>query len=52
MANQMGMKLVGAHLICCEWDENVPSILLTLGIKERVFKKIKSQETLPFDLSQ
>jgi hypothetical protein len=51
-ANQMGMKPVGAHLVRCEWDENVPSILQTLGIKERAFKKIKSQETSPFDFSR
>lgn len=48
-ANQMGMKPVGAHLVRCEWDENVPHILQLLGIKERAFKKIKSQETSPFD---
>ena len=51
-ANQMGMKPVGAHLLRCEWDENVPSILQKLGIKERAFKKIKSQETSPFDFPQ
>ena len=48
-ANQMGMKPVGAHLLRCEWDENVPLILRTLGVQERAFKKIKSQETSPFD---
>jgi len=48
-ANQMGMKPVGAHLVRCEWDENVPHILQVLGIPERAFKKIKSQETSPFD---
>lgn len=48
-ANQMGMKPVGAHLVRCQWDENVPNILQLLGIKERAFKKIKSQETTPFD---
>src|ERR1700721_1393341 len=48
-ANQMGMKPVGAHLLRCEWDEHVPEILSRLGIPERAFKKIKSQETSPFD---
>jgi hypothetical protein len=51
-ANQMGMKPVGAHLVRCEWDENVPNILQLLGIKERAFKKIKSQETSPFDFEK
>jgi len=51
-ANQMGMKPVGAHLVRCEWDENVPHILQLLGIKERAFKKIKSQETSPFDFDR
>lgn len=48
-ANQMGMKPVGAHLVRCQWDENVPNIMQLFGIKERAFKKIKSQETSPFD---
>lgn len=48
-ANQMGMKPVGAHLVRCEWDENVPVILESLGIPERAFKRIKSQETSSFD---
>jgi hypothetical protein len=46
-ANQMGMKPVGAHLVRCEWDENVPSILQSYNIPERAFKKIKSQECSP-----
>lgn len=48
-ANAMGMKPVGAHLVRCEWDEHVPVILESLGLKERAFKKIKSQETSIFD---
>ena len=48
-ANQMGMKPVGAHLVRCEWDSNVPVILESLGIQERAFKKIKSQENHPLD---
>ena len=48
-ANQMGMKPVGAHLVRCEWDESVPDVLRQLGIPERAFKKIKSEETSPFD---
>lgn len=48
-ANSMGMKPVGAHLVRCEWDENVPVILESLGLKERAFKKIKSQETSIYD---
>ena len=48
-ANQMGMKPVGAHLVRCEWDSNVPFILQSLGLRERAFKKIKSEETTPFD---
>jgi hypothetical protein len=48
-ANQMGMKPVGAHLVRCEWDDNVPTILQSLGIQERAFKKIKSQDCSPFD---
>jgi hypothetical protein len=48
-ANQMGMKPVGAHIVRCEWDDNVPIILQTLGIQERAFKKIKSQDCSPFD---
>lgn len=51
-ANQMGMRPVGAHLVRCEWDENVPHILQLLGIKERAFKRIKSQETTPFDFDR
>ena len=45
----MGMKPVGAHLVRCEWDENVPVIMESLGLKERAFKKIKSQETSIYD---
>ena len=48
-ANSMGMKPVGAHLVRCEWDTYVPSILQSLNIKERAFKKIKSEETSMFD---
>ena len=48
-ANSMGMKPVGAHLVRCEWDENVPVIMQSLGLKERAFKRIKSQETSIFD---
>jgi len=48
-ANSMGMKPVGAHLVRCEWDANVPSILESLNITERAFKKIKSEETSMFD---
>jgi len=48
-ANQMGMKPVGAHLVRCEWDESVPQVLRLLGIPERAFKTIKSEETSPFD---
>jgi hypothetical protein len=48
-ANAMGMKPVGAHLVRCEWDEHVPVILESLGLKERAFKKIKSQETSIYD---
>lgn len=48
-ANQMGMKPVGAHLVRCEWDESVPEVLRLLGIPERAFKTIKSEETSPFD---
>ena len=48
-ANSMGMKPVGAHLVRCEWDEDVPVILESLDIKERAFKKIKSQETSIYD---
>lgn len=48
-ANQMGMKPVGAHLVRCEWDDNVPRICESLGIKERAFKKIRSEETDRFD---
>ena len=50
-ANQMGMKPVGAHLVRCEWDESVPEVLRLLGVQERAFKKIKSEETSPFDFS-
>jgi hypothetical protein len=46
-SNQMGMKPVGAHLVRCEWDDNVPIILQELGIQERAFKKVKSEETSP-----
>ena len=45
----MGMKPVGAHLVRCEWDENVPIICQELGLKERAFKKIRSEETSIFD---
>ena len=51
-ANQMGMKPVGAHLVRCEWDANVPIILESLGIQERAFKKIKSEETHPLDFGR
>lgn len=51
-ANSNGMKPVGAHLVRCEWDSNVPQILESLGIKERAFKKIKSEETSMFDFER
>lgn len=47
--NDMGMKPVGVHLVRCEWDTNVPNILQAFDIKERAFKKIKSEETSMFD---
>jgi hypothetical protein len=50
-ANQLGLKPVGAHLVRCEWDESVPEVLRLLGIPERAFKTIKSEETSPFDFN-
>ena len=48
-ANINGLKPVGAHLVRCEWDENVSEIIASLGLEEKAFKKIKSEETSPFD---
>jgi hypothetical protein len=48
-ANQLGMKPVGAHLVRCVWDENVPNIFEKYGIKERAFKSIKSEENARSD---
>ena len=48
-ATANGLKPVGAHLVRCEWDENVSEIIASLGLEEKVFKKIKSEETSPFD---
>lgn len=48
-ANSNGLKPVGAHLVRCEWDEDVPKIIASLGLEERAFKKIRSEETTPFD---
>src|SRR5262249_7626994 len=48
--NQLGMKPVGAHLVRCEWDENVDSIFERYGIQKRAFKKIRSEETSRADL--
>ena len=50
-ANQLGLKPVGAHLVRCEWDQSVPEVLRLLGIPERAFKTIKSEETSPFDFN-
>jgi len=50
-ANQLGLKPVGAHLVRCEWDGSVPEVLRLLGIPERAFKTIKSEETSPFDFN-
>jgi Phosphatidylethanolamine-binding protein len=44
-ANELGMKPVGAHLVRCEYDEHVPGILASLGLPERAFKRIRSEET-------
>jgi len=48
-ANQLGMKPVGAHLVRCEWDDNVLELLKKLDIEERAFKKIRSEETSHLD---
>jgi len=48
-ANINGLKPVGAHLVRCEWDENVSEIIASFGLEEKAFKKIKSEETSPFD---
>lgn len=50
-ATTNGMKPVGAHLVRCIWDANVPEILQSLGLKERAFKKIRSEETSPLDFA-
>jgi hypothetical protein len=50
-ARKNGMKPVGAHLVRCEWDADVPEILQSLGLKERAFKKIRSEETSPLDFT-
>ena len=50
-ANQMGMKPVGAHIVRCEWDSDVAGILESLRLPERAFKKIRSEETSPFDFA-
>jgi len=48
-ANINGLKPVGAHLVRCEWDENVSEIIASFGLEEKAFKKIKREETSPFD---
>lgn len=48
-ANLNGLKPVGAHLVRCEWDTNVPEIIASLGLEEKAYKKIRSEETTPFD---
>jgi Phosphatidylethanolamine-binding protein len=48
-ANLKGLKPVGAHLVRCEWDSHVPGIIASLGLEEKAYKKIRSEETTPFD---